>query len=171
MKLLLSAIILTFFFAFIEGRALSGAVIEAKWGIGDPTTGYDSETNTFTMTYPGTSAGGNDGIEASNFRISYYDKNCKDPAAGTSVYEFEANQGISKPDDFTTLPDPSIEEGEPKVEFQPNPNVLANKDNIYTFTSTATGDEGAMVICARMSVGWPYAFYHHLRIKARMVLP
>ena len=57
---------------------------------------------------------------------------------------------ISKSDALTTLPDPSIEAGRPKVEFQLDTDVLAKNSKIYT----VNGDEGKMEFCARMSVGY-----------------
>ena len=150
MKLFSSAIILfTFFFVFIDGRPFFGAEIKTKWGIDDPTTVYDSGNNTFIMTFPGTSAGGTDGIEDPNLRVPYYDKNYKD-SNPDNVYEF----GVNGVGGVTSIASPIIIDGESVVKFQLNTDVLAQDNKIYDPPSTANDNKGEMEICTRMSVGY-----------------
>jgi len=75
MKLPLSAIVSSFVFAFAKGTSVSGTDLQKRWAIGNPTTDYVPATNTFTMIYPDT----DDSIMASNLRVSFFDKNCKNP--------------------------------------------------------------------------------------------
>jgi len=89
----LYVIVLSSFFVVNKVQAISGQEIASKWAISDPTAVYDSGSNTFTMTYSGTSAG----TDASNFRVSFYDKHCKDPEEidGTTPSQYELDKGIN----------------------------------------------------------------------------
>jgi len=81
------------FFDVTKVQAMSGQEIASQWAIRDPVTGYDSGSNTFTMKYFGTSSG----IDTSNFRVSFWDKHCKDPekiADGSTPSQYDLDKGI-----------------------------------------------------------------------------
>ena len=124
MKLSLSAIVASSssIFTFTEVQAFSGAEIEAKWAISNPETEYDPVTNTFTMIYPDI----DDTILADNFRVKYFDKNCKDPvdnSDGVAPPQYVLDKGI---DDIT------------RNMAKPEQEDVPYEEQVYTFPTVTS---------------------------------
>jgi len=162
MKLFISAFLTSV--AVAQGRNLqtSGTTtdLETKWAIDEnPSSVYTASSNMFVMTYASVA----DTLTVDdNMQVTFYDKNCKNPVAieGSStptMYSLTEGMGIKKVDatdtDQDALPTPlklGNNEGA-KIEFELDPETLANDSKIYSILENGNG---AMELCFRFGLGY-----------------